>query len=81
VAEVRLTIEEYESLLELGRIHARDPVRIVKRKSKRKGKKDPKMARALRKANEMGKKKAGGFKKGWDQSKIMSTAHKLKRKM
>lgn len=81
MAEVRLTIEEYESLLELGRIHARDPVRIVKKKSKRVGKPDPKMARALRKANSMGRKKSGGFKKGWSQGKIMKKAHQLRRKM
>jgi predicted NAD-dependent protein-ADP-ribosyltransferase YbiA (DUF1768 family) len=39
------------------------------------------MARALGKANAMGRKKNGGLKKGWDQAKIMSTAHKLRRKM
>jgi len=50
-------------------------------KPKRVGKKDPKMARALRKANAMGRKKSGGFKKGWSQGKIMSKAHQLRRKM
>jgi hypothetical protein len=48
---------------------------------KRVGKKDPKMARALKKANAMGRKKAGGFKKGWSQGKIMRKAHQLRRKM
>jgi len=50
-------------------------------KKKRVGKKDPKMARALRKANSMGRKKSGGFKKGWTQGKIMSKAHQLRRRM
>ncbi len=50
-------------------------------KRKRIGKKDPKMARALRKANKMGRKKSGGFKKGWSQGKIMKKAHQLRRKM
>ena len=50
-------------------------------KKKRVGKKDPKMARALKMANAMGRKKAGGFKKGWSQGKIMSKAHQLRRKM
>ncbi len=53
----------------------------VQRKKKRVGKKDPKMARALRKANSMGRKKSGGFKKGWSQGKIMKKAHQLRRKM
>jgi hypothetical protein len=39
------------------------------------------MSRALKKANEMGRKKSGGFKKGWSQGKIMSKAHKLRRSM
>ena len=51
------------------------------RKASRVGKKDPKMARALRKANAMGRKKAGGYKKGWSQGKIMKKAHQLRRKM
>jgi len=50
-------------------------------KAKRVGKKDPKMARALRKANGMGRKKSGGYKKGWSQAKIMKKAHQLRRKM
>lgn len=53
----------------------------IRAKPKRVGKKDPKMARALRKANAMGRKKAGGFKKGWSQGKIMRKAHQLRRKM
>jgi len=53
----------------------------VGKRKRRKGKKDPKMARALRKANAMGRKKAGGFKKGWSQGKIMKKAHQLRRKM
>jgi hypothetical protein len=50
-------------------------------KPRRKGKSDPKMARALKKANAMGRKKAGGFKKGWSQGKIMRKAHQLRRRM
>ena len=48
---------------------------------KRVGKKDPKMARALKKANELGRKKNGGFKKGYSQARIMKKAHQLRRKM
>jgi len=50
-------------------------------KAKRVGKKDPKMARALRKANAMGRKKNGSLKKGWTQGKIMKKAHALKKRM
>ncbi len=55
--------------------------RTAPKKRKRVGKKDPKMARALRKANAMGRKKSGGYKKGWSQGKIMKKAHQLRRKM
>ena len=44
-------------------------------------KKDPKMAKALKEANVKAKKKNGDFKKGWDQSRLMSEAHRLKRKL
>jgi len=50
-------------------------------KAKRVGKKDPKMARALKKANQLGRKKSGGFKKGYSQARIMKKAHQLRRKM
>jgi len=50
-------------------------------KPKRKGKKDPKMARALRKANALGRTKNGKLRKGYTQAKIMKKAHQLRRKM
>ena len=85
MAEVTLSLEEYHALLEKNqgweprrmRSRKNDPLR----KKKRVGKKDPKMARALRKANAMGRKKNGGFKKGWSQGKIMKKAHALKKRM
>jgi len=78
-------LEEYDNLVRNASAPEYEVLR-KKRQSgkirvKRKGKKDPKMARALRKANAMGRKKSGGFKKGWSQGKIMSKAHKLRRKM
>jgi len=85
VAEVRMSLEEYEALISRSlapsdRSFPKDQNPFVK-KAKRVGKKDPKMSRALAKANKMGRKKAGGFKKGWNQGKIMSKAHQLRRKM
>lgn len=50
------------------------------RSTKSKRKKNPQLAAAFAKANEMGRKKRGkGYKKGWDQSRIASTAHRLVR--
>lgn len=84
MAEVRLTMEEYQALLRLQSSEREsEGARLSLRKSKpkRKGKPDPKMARALKQANAMGRKKTGGFKKGWSQGKIMSKAHQLRRRM
>ncbi len=78
MAEVTMSLEEYLALVgPSAGAAAKSPAP----KPKRKGKPDPKMARALIKANKMGRKKAGGFKKGWSQGKIMSKAHQLRRKM
>jgi len=81
VAEVTLSIDEYMELLLAAGVSVRDDRKTVPAKKKRVGKKDPKMARALRKANSMGRKKSGGFKKGWTQGKIMKKAHQLRRRM
>jgi len=76
-----MSIEEYLELA--GGIMKKEGSsrNVTKKIAKRVGKKDPKMARALRKANTMGRKKSGGYKKGWNQGKIMRKAHQLRRKM
>jgi hypothetical protein len=87
-AEVRMTVQEYLELMgklaEQGVIVAEN-VKTIRREGKkllkRKGKPDPKMARALKKANALGRKKSGGFKKGYSQARIMKKAHQLRRKM
>lgn len=38
------------------------------------------MSAALKQANRMGKKKNGQFRVGWDQAKIMKTAHRIRKK-
>jgi hypothetical protein len=85
VAEVTMTVEEYLALARAasaGGMTEFTPVRKTSpKKAKRVGKKDPKMARALRKANSLGRKKSGGFKKGYSQARIMKKAHQLRRKM
>jgi len=78
VAEVTMSLEEYLALVGSSPGAAS---KSAAPKPRKKGKSDPKMARALTRANKMGRKKAGGFKKGWSQGKIMRKAHQLRRKM
>ena len=47
----------------------------------RKRRKDPKMSKALKQANNRYRKKNGALRAGATQAKIMSYAHKLRRKM
>ena len=82
MAEVTMSLEEYLALTNQdGSFKAKRPADVVRVKPKRVGKKDPKMARALKKANALGRKKSGGFKKGYSQARIMKKAHQLRRKM
>lgn len=48
--------------------------------SRNKGRKDPKMAKAMKQAHKAAKRKDGTFRKGWDRSRMMSHAHKLKKR-
>ena len=86
--EVRMTVEEYLELV--SRIagksaevvsSAREVKKSAKKIVKRKGKRDPKMATALRRANAWGRTKSGRLRKGITQGKIMKKAHQLRRKM
>ena len=47
----------------------------------RKRKKNPKLAKAMREANAKGRKKNGGFKKGYDQARIAKLAQKILKRM
>ena len=92
MAEVTMSLEEYLALIGgttegsmiLTRSQEKPPKRgqlTLRKKPKRVGKKDPKMSRALKKANAIAKTKSGKFRKGYDQSKLMKKAHQLRRKM
>lgn len=48
---------------------------------RRRRKKNPKLAKAMREANARGRKKNGGFKKGYDQARIARLAQRLLKKM
>ena len=51
-----------------------------KKRTRKKTKTDRTMSSCLKQANAKGKLKNGKFRKGWDQSRIMTYAHKLCRK-
>ena len=83
---VTMTVEEYLDLIERAAQGGKQVVRGARKVSKavkkaRTGKKDPKMAKALRKANKMMRTKSGKLRKGATQAKIMKKAHQLRRKM
>ena len=83
--EVTMTVEEYLSLIDRSsnrkQIAPSGTTYKASVKRKRVGKKDPKMARALKTANAWGRTKSGKMRKGVTQGKIMKKAHALRRKM
>lgn len=84
MAEVRLTMEEYQALLRLQSSEREsEGTRLSNRtraKPKRKGTPLKGMASALKKANAKARKKNGRFKKGWTQARVMKEAHRLRRR-
>lgn len=65
--------------LEVARIlRSQDNQAVPKPKKRRK---DPKMSKALKQANNRYRKKNGALRAGATQAKIMQYAHKLRRKM
>jgi len=81
MAEVTMSLEEYLRLVE-RRDDLADLVRMpsVPSKPKRKGKAPRGMSAAMKKANKRAKKKDGSFRKGWNRSKLMKYAHKIRGK-
>ncbi len=86
-AEVRMSVEEYLQLIERtasGVQRVGKAARTIKRETRpvrrKAGKAVKGMAAALRKANKMARKKNGDFKKGWNQKKVMQTAHRIRRR-
>jgi len=51
------------------------------KKKRKKTARDKKMSKALRQANDKARKNNGDFRKGWNQSRCMTLAHKLCGKM
>ena len=84
MAEVRLTLEEYEALRRMisseresegAQLAARDTPKPRRRK------KNPKLKKALQMANGKLRLKNGSLRKGKTQSDVMKMAHRLMKKM
>jgi len=85
MAEIRMTLEEYEALRRLisseresegAKAADREMERSTPKKRK-KTKRDKAMAKAIPMANERYRKKNGDFRKGRSQSDVMTLANKL----
>ncbi len=84
MADVTMTLEEYEALRRLissERESEGATLAATSMPKKRKGKKNPKLARALKEANAKLRKDNGQLRKGKTQSDVMTLAHKLLKKM
>ena len=83
MAEVRLTLEEYEAMRRLitsereseGAILSQDTPKPKRRK------RNPKLKKALQEANRKLRLKNGSLRKGKSQSDVMKLAHRLMKKM
>lgn len=82
MAEVRLTLEEYEAMRSLitSERESEGATLAAAEKPKRR-KKNPKLKKALVLANQKLRNKNGSLKKGKTQGDVMRTAHRLMKKM
>lgn len=82
MAEVTMTLEEYEALRRLitSERESEGATLAAADKPKRR-KKNKKLSKALKMANDKLRNKNGSLKKGKKQSDVMSMAHKLMKKM
>ena len=84
MAEVRMTMEEYLQLINglSGDVApSMDQPMPEPQPKKRKRRKNPKLARAVREANQRLRTKSGKLRKGKTQADIMRLAHRLLKKM
>ena len=84
MADITMTLDEYEALRRLisseRESEGAEEQTAEKKKTRRKTAGDKIMSRALEEANAKAKLKKGGFRKGWNQSKLMTHAHMLRRR-
>lgn len=86
MAEIRMTLEEYEALRRLITSERESEgselsARSQKTPAAKPRRKNPKLKRALKLANSQLRTKAGKLRKGVSQGDIMKRAHKLMKKM
>ena len=84
MAQVTMTMEEYLALVNglSGNVQIEAAeVPVVQDKPKRRGKKNPKLKRALTEANRRMRLKSGKLRKGKTQADVMRLAHRLLKKM
>ncbi len=82
MAEVRLTLEEYEALRRMITSEREsEGATLAETKKPTRRKKNKKLSKALRMANSKLRNKNGSLKKGKKQSDVMKMAHKLMKKM
>ena len=85
MADITMTLDEYEALRRMISSEresegAHEEAVEKKKKTRRKTAGDKIMSRALEEANAKAKLKNGSWRKGWNQSKVMTHAHMLRRK-
>ena len=83
-----LTVDEYMALRRLieseresegAKLAESEPRKKKRSRSARKS--DKNLSKAFEEANRLGRKNNGEFRKGWDQSRIASTAQRFRKKM
>lgn len=82
--QVTMTMEEYLALINglSNDMSMPEPAAaVIEDKPKRRGKKNPKLKRALVEANRRMRLKSGKLRKGKTQADVMRLAHKLLKKM
>lgn len=83
MADVTMTIEEYLGLIQAMQEQmpmATAPI-AAEMPKKRKGKKNPKLKKAVTEANRRLRTKSGKLRKGKTQADVMRLAHRLMKKM
>ena len=83
MAEVRLTLEEYEALRRMiSSERESEGAKLSQQTPKpKRRKRNPKLKKALQEANRKLRNKNGSLKKGKTQADVMKTAHRLMKKM
>lgn len=84
MADITMTLDEYEALRRLisseRESEGAEEQSAEKKKPRVRTKNDRIMSRALEEANAKAKLKNGSWRKGWNQKKVMTHAHMLRRR-